>query len=191
MKVKVKIFLDMLSFLNRLCCLRCRNKKTNTETVSDVIRRNNIISSFTNDFSNVEWDNTTPFVPPIKSGYVIKVYDGDTITIAAKMPYMNSPIYRFSVRLKGIDCPEIKSKSFIEKELALNARDALANKIMRKNVTLHNVSLEKYGRLLADVYCEGIHMNQWMLDNKFALPYDGGKKTRPSEWDGNEHVLDE
>ncbi len=188
MKVKVKIFLDMLSFINRLCCFPNRNKKTNTETVSDVIRRNNIISSFTNDFSNVEWDNTTPFVPPIKSGYVIKVYDGDTITIAAKMPYMNSPIYRFSVRLNGIDCPEIKSKTLIEKELAINARDALANRIMRKNVILHNVSLEKYGRLLADVYCEGIHMNQWMLNNKFALPYDGGKKTRPSEWDGDDSV---
>lgn len=191
MKVKVKIFLDMLSFINRLCCLPNRNKKTNTETVSDVIRRNNIISSFTNDFSNVEWSNTIPFVPPIKSGYVIKVYDGDTITIAAKMPYMNSPIYRFSVRLNGIDCPEVKSKTLIEKELAINARDALANKIMRKNVTLQNVSLEKYGRLLADVYCDGIHMNQWMLDNKFALPYDGGKKTRPAEWDGNERVVDE
>jgi endonuclease YncB( thermonuclease family) len=188
MKVKVKILLRMLSFSNRLCCFPSRNKKTNTETVSDVVKRNNIISSFTNDFSNVEWNNTTPFVPPIKSGYVIKVYDGDTITIAAKMPYMNSPIYRFSVRLNGIDCPEIKSKSLIEKELALNARDALANKIMRKNVILHNVSLEKYGRLLADVYCEGIHMNQWMLNNKFALPYDGGKKTRPSEWDGDDSV---
>jgi endonuclease YncB( thermonuclease family) len=191
MKVKVKIFLHMLSFLNRLCCFPNRNKKTTTETVSDVVKRNNIISSFTNDFSNVEWNNTTPFVPPIKSGYVIKVYDGDTITIAAKMPYMNSPIYRFSVRLNGIDCPEIKAKTFIEKELAINSRDALANKIMRKNVVLHNVSLDKYGRLLADVYCEGIHMNQWMLNNKFALPYDGGKKTRPSEWDGNEDVLDE
>lgn len=191
MKVKVKIVLRMLSFLNRLCCFPKRNKKTNTETVSDVIKRNNIISSFTNDFSNIDWNNTTPFVPPIKSGYVIKVYDGDTITIAAKMPYMNSPIYRFSVRLNGIDCPEIKSKTLIEKELAINARDALANKIMRKNVILHNVSLEKYGRLLADVYCDGIHMNQWMLDNKFALPYDGGKKIRPSEWDANDHVVDE
>ena len=191
MKIKVKILFEMLSFLNRLCCFPSRNKKTNTETVSDVIKRNNIISSFTNDFSNVDWNNTTPFVPPIKSGYVIKVYDGDTITIAAKMPYMNSPIYRFSVRLLGIDCPEIKGKSITEKELAINARDALANKIMRKNVTLQNVSLEKYGRLLADVYCDGVNMNQWMLDNKFALPYDGGKKTRPSEWDGNERVVDE
>lgn len=191
MKIKVKILFEMLSFINRLCCFPSRNKKTNTETVSDVIKRNNIISSFTNDFSNVDWNNTTPFVPPIKSGYVIKVYDGDTITIAAKMPYMNSPIYRFSVRLLGIDCPEIKGKTITEKELAFNARDALANKIMRKNVTLQNVSLEKYGRLLADVYCDGVNMNQWMLDNKFALPYDGGKKTRPSEWDGNERVVDE
>ena len=191
MKIKVKILFAMLSFINRLCCFPNRNKKTNTETVSDVIKRNNIISSFTNDFSNVDWNNTTPFVPPIKSGYVIKVYDGDTITIAAKMPYMNSPIYRFSVRLNGIDCPEIKGKTITEKELAINARDALANKIMRKNVTLQNVSLEKYGRLLADVYCEGVHMNQWMLDKKFALPYDGGKKSRPLEWDGNERVVDE
>ena len=185
MKVKVKIVLRMLSFLNRLCCFPNRNKKTNTETVLDVVKRNNIISSFTNDFSNVEWNNTTPFVPPIKSGYVIKVYDGDTITIAAKMPFINSPIYRFSVRLSGIDCPEIKGKSQTEKELAINARDALANKVMGKLVTLQNVSLEKYGRLLADVYCDGVNMNQWMLDNKFALPYDGGKKTRPPEWDNN------
>lgn len=186
MKVKVRILMTMLSYINRMCCLFNRDTKTNAETVSEVVKRNNIISSFTNDLSNVEWNNTIPFVPPIKSGYVIKVYDGDTITIAAKMPYMNSPIYRFSVRLLGIDCPEIKSKSLVEKELAINARDVLSSKIMRKSVVLHNVTLEKYGRLLADVYCEGIHINQWMLDNKLALPYDGGKKTRPPEWDTNE-----
>jgi endonuclease YncB( thermonuclease family) len=56
---------------------------------------------------------------------------------------------------------------------------------MGKNVTLENVSLEKYGRLLADVYCDGVNMNNWMLENKFAIPYDGGTKTRPLEWDNN------
>lgn len=35
---------------------------------------------------NVKWSDTVPFVPPITSGRVIKVYDGDTITIAAKLP---------------------------------------------------------------------------------------------------------
>ena len=184
MKVIVSIVLAMLSFVNRLCCLSTNTKVDNT------VKKRNIFSSFTTDYSNIRWDETTPFVPPIKSGYVIKVYDGDTITIAAKMPFINSPIYRFSVRLIGIDCPEIKGKTLTEKELAINARDALANKVMGKLVTLQNVSLEKYGRLLADVYCDGVNMNHWMLDKKFALPYDGGKKTRPSEWDGNENIVD-
>ena len=43
--------------------------------------------------------------------------------------------------------------------------------------------MEKYGRLLADVYVDNIHVNQWMLDNKYAVPYDGGTKHRPSDWD--------
>ena len=152
----------MLSFMNRLCSMLCRTKKG------------------TKEYFDIKWSDTKPFVPPINSGYVIKVYDGDSFTIASEMPFINSPIYRFSVRLSGIDCPEIKGKTVIEKELAINARDALKNKIMNKTITLKNVSLEKYGRILADVYCDGVHINQWMLDNKFALPYDGGTKT--SEW---------
>ena len=53
----------------------------------------------------IEWKDCIPFVPPIAMGFVIKVYDGDTITIASKLPYPDSPLYRFSVRLNGIDCP--------------------------------------------------------------------------------------
>jgi endonuclease YncB( thermonuclease family) len=184
MNIKANIILTMLSFFNRLCCLSPHSE-------SKKIFKQNIFSFFREkDISNVEWKDTTAFVPPINSGYVIKVYDGDTITIASKMPYRNSPIYRFSVRLTGIDCPEIKGKTLTEKELAINARDALANKVMGKLVTLQNVSLEKYGRLLADVYCDGVNMNNWMLDNKLAIPYDGGKKTRPAEWGGNENIVD-
>ena len=36
------------------------------------------------------WKNTKPFVPPLKEGIVIKVYDGDTITIASKLPFKES-----------------------------------------------------------------------------------------------------
>jgi endonuclease YncB( thermonuclease family) len=43
-------------------------------------------------------------------------------------------------------------------------------------VVLQNVGTEKYGRILADIYIENLHINQWMLDNKYAVPYDGGKK---------------
>ena len=42
----------------------------------------------------IRWEDTIEFKFPVYSGKVIKVYDGDTITIASKMPYENSPLYR-------------------------------------------------------------------------------------------------
>ena len=131
----------------------------------------------------IDYKETIPFIPNIDSAYIIKVYDGDTITIASKLPNMNEPIYRFSVRLLGIDSPEIKGKSFTEKELAIKARDALHELIFDKMVTLQNVSTEKYGRILADVYLDDLHINKWMLLEKYAIPYDGRKKMRPIEWE--------
>ena len=93
---------------------------------------------------DITWNNTIEFTYPITSGYVIKVYDGDTITSASKMPYENSSLFRFSVRLNGIDTPEIKSKNKNEKALAILARDSLSQLIMNKNVTLQNVKNEKF-----------------------------------------------
>jgi len=131
----------------------------------------------------VQYADTIPFVPPIQFGKVIKVYDGDTFTIASKLPNTESPIYRFSVRLNGIDTPEIHGKTAHEKELAIAARDALHKLIYGKIVTLKNIETEKYGRILADVYIEDIHVNTWLIQNKYATPYSGGTKIRPNDWD--------
>ena len=135
-----------------------------------------------NYLDSIEYKDTIAFVPSITGGKVVKVYDGDTITIASKMPYENSPIFRFSVRLLGIDSPEIKTKSKAEKDLAIISRDVLSDKIMGKIVQLKNVSLEKYGRLLADVYLDDLNLNQWLLENKYAVAYDGGTKHCPDTW---------
>jgi micrococcal nuclease len=118
-----------------------------------------------------------PFIPPITEGEVMHVYDGDTITIVSKLPYDASPLYRFSVRLAGIDCAEIKGKTERERELAQEAKVALQKLILNKVVVLKNLKTEKYGRVLADVYLGDIHVNQWLLDNKYAVQYSGGKKT--------------
>jgi endonuclease YncB( thermonuclease family) len=131
---------------------------------------------------NVVYENTLPFVPPINVGKVIRVYDGDTFTMISKLPYTEGPIYRFSVRMNGIDSPEIKGKTNNEKELAKQSRDALSNLILGKIVTLKNITTEKYGRILADVYMGNLCVNDWMLINKYAVKYDGGTKIRPDEW---------
>ena len=147
------------------CYYRCYNYTYHNDNV------------YEQESSVISWENTKPFVPPIDGGIVIKVYDGDTITIAAKLPYYRSELYRFSVRLKGIDTPEIKSNNEHEKILAKKARDYLSNKILNKKVVLKNVSTEKYGRILADVYLDGININKLMLEQNYAVEYNGGTKS--------------
>jgi micrococcal nuclease len=139
-------------------------------------------SDLVNLLQNVEFSDTIPFIPPIQYGKVIKVYDGDTITIASVLPNTTEPIYRFSVRLNGIDTPEIRGKTPEEKELAIQVRDALTEKIYGKMVELKNVDNEKYGRMLADIYFEDENINQWLVNENMAVPYDGGKKHRPASW---------
>ena len=117
------------------------------------------------------------FIPPITEGEVIHVYDGDTITIVSKLPYDASPLYRFAVRLAGIDTAEIKGKTDRERELAQEAKNALQKLILNKVVVLKNLKNEKYGRVLADVYLGDLHVNKWLLDNKYAVQYSGGTKT--------------
>lgn len=130
--------------------------------------------------TSIEWKDCVPFVPPIQSGEIIKVYDGDTITLASRLPYADSLLYRFPVRLCGIDTPEIKGKSEGERAAAQTAKAALEGLVLHKTVTLRNTANEKYGRLLADVYVGDLHVNQWMIDNGYARTYNGEKK---QPWD--------
>jgi endonuclease YncB( thermonuclease family) len=134
------------------------------------------------DGDNIKWEDTVEFTFPIEGGRVIKVYDGDTITIASKLPFDNSPLYRLSVRLNGIDTPEIKGKTDDEKIAAKLVKDALSSLILNKYVTLKNIQTEKYGRILADVYIGEIHINMWLITEKYAVNYDGGTKKSPESW---------
>lgn len=130
----------------------------------------------------IKWEDTVEFTFPIQGGQVIKVYDGDTITIAAKLPFAESPLYRLSVRLNGIDTPEIKGKTEDEKTAAKQARDALSSLILNKYVTLQNIQTEKYGRILADVFVEKVNLNEWLVSERYAIKYDGGTKKQPLSW---------
>ena len=135
-----------------------------------------------NKYKTKSDETPIPFVIPITSGKVIKVYDGDTVTIQFKLPYKTSPLYKISVRLNGIDCPELKTKNAIEKECSTIAKDKVSELLLGNIIELKNVSMEKYGRLLADVYYKDKSVNQWLLDNHLAINYDGGTKQPPNNW---------
>ena len=127
-------------------------------------------------------NSSIPFVPPLTEGIVIKVYDGDTITILAKLPYDSSPLYKISVRINGINCAEIKGKTDDEKQCAQIAKQLLSELILYKKIQLKNVQTEKYGRMLADVFIGDINISEYLLNAKLAVSYDGGTKNCPKSW---------
>jgi endonuclease YncB( thermonuclease family) len=129
----------------------------------------------------IDWKDTIPYIPPVTGGRVIKVYDGDTITIATYVHGLPD-LYRFSVRLNGIDCPEMKTKNESEKAVAKMAQQRLSDAILGRDIDLREVQLEKYGRLLAEVWCDGVSMNDMLVTERLAVAYDGGTKHTPDNW---------
>lgn len=135
-----------------------------------------------NKLNNIDSDKLKHFVPKIKECKVIKVYDGDTITVAAFLKG-DPECYKFQVRLNGIDSPEMRGLNENEKKHAIVSRDALSGEILDQIVTLDVKGNEKYGRVLADVIHNGTNMNDWMIQKGYAVKYDGGKKVRDTKWD--------
>jgi endonuclease YncB( thermonuclease family) len=173
----------MYSLFN-LCCRHKKYKESKIVDPLDISVHYNFPEEQENIKNIINWNDTIEFTFPITGGQVIKVYDGDTITIAAKMPYKDSPLYRFSVRLNGIDTPEIKGKGVTEeeKEMAKQARDFLESLILHKYVILKNIKNEKYGRILADIYLHDTHINTFLIEERYAVKYDGKTKITPESW---------
>jgi endonuclease YncB( thermonuclease family) len=135
------------------------------------------------NLKDITWKDTKPFVAPVEEAYVIKVYDGDTITVATVFSWDPKVAYRFSVRILGIDTPEKRTKDDDEKYVAEVAQKFVADRILNTFVTLQNVSTDKYGRLLANVFTEsGESIGDELIKNNLAVTYDGGTKKTPDNW---------
>ena len=168
-----------------MCFSRKQNIQPPIPNQPPILIPNKINRNYMEDGSDIKWEDTVEFTFPITGGRVIKCYDADTITIASKLPYDASPMYRLSVRLNGIDTPEIKGKgvSDEEKAAAKIARDFVYNLVFNKFVRLENIQSEKYGRILADVYIGDIHLNELLIKERYAVKYDGGTKVKPVSWE--------
>ena len=104
---------------------------------------------------------------------IISVYDGDTVK--AIFP-LNGVMYKWNCRLSGIDSPEIRTSDRLQKKFGYEVRDHLRSKILNKVVTLKCQDLDKYGRLLTEIWFEQQNINQWLIDSNYAFAYDGGTK---------------
>ncbi len=109
---------------------------------------------------------------------VKRVHDGDTfiVDIANVHPIIGQDI---SVRIHGIDSPEITDKREEIHSLAFKARDYVKERLQNaKSIELNNVQRDKYFRLLADVRVDGADLASELLAKNLAKPYKG--KTKPT-----------
>ncbi len=105
---------------------------------------------------------------------VISVYDGDTIKVMAR-PWPGMSL-ETSVRVRGIDTPEIKGKCETEKAKAVDAREQ-AKQFVGKHVLLTNIELGKYaGRVVANILVGNQDLGEFLITSGLARPYDGGKR---------------
>lgn len=107
---------------------------------------------------------------------VVRVIDGDTFVATAHI--WPGQTITVSVRIRGVDAPEVKSRCAAEKAAAQMSRAALEALIGGGTVKIRNISGDKYfGRVLADVTtAEEEPVAESLLARGLARPYDGGQR---------------
>lgn len=112
---------------------------------------------------------------------VTSVYDGDTfkVMLPCSLPVVCDYI---SVRVRGVDAPEFKTKDSCEKKKAKEAKLFTREFLKKGSVTLRNCGKDKYFRLLCSVFVvndktkEERSLATALLDANLAVPYEGQKK---------------
>jgi len=106
----------------------------------------------------------------IKNVSLNRVIDGDTINVdIADFPDIIGK--DISVRLSGIDAAEMNDKRKEIKEIAIEAKREIERLCTDAEIELVNVERDKYFRLLADVKCNGISINEYLLDRGLVKRY--------------------
>lgn len=132
---------------------------------------------------------------------LLSVYDADTVSVAFLFPN-TSNYYKYNVRLIGIDSPEMKSKDAKLRTKADEARTLLLKYLIPNetetskyfsnkkkehqqylaentiNIRLECQSLDKYGRILANIYNtqHTISASEYLANQNVVYKYDGGTK---------------
>ncbi len=114
---------------------------------------------------------------------VIKVIDGDTIRVKARIWLGLEK--NIKVRLNGVQSPELyRPKCAYERHLAEQAKNVTTDAIAQQPVLLINIKYGKYSdRVIADVLNhQGRPLKAFLLDQALAQPSKTGKRL---DWCGN------
>ena len=113
-----------------------------------------------------------------------RVVDGDTIDVTIDLGF--DLFKKERVRVAGVDTPEKRTRDLEEKALGIDATNWLKKKLEDtidgdEELTIRTElkgGVGKYGRLLGWLYTgdSDVSLNEQMIDEGYAHPYDGGTK---------------
>ena len=104
---------------------------------------------------------------------IVSIYDGDTfkVDLAGVHPLFGDDV---SVRLFGVDTPEMRGSEDRVKVLAKKARNLTEQALMgAEKIELKNPQRGKYFRIIADVYVDGKSLAALLMKAGLGKAYDG------------------
>lgn len=125
----------------------------------------------------IAWAQPRVIEGPVQAE-LVRVIDGDTFEADAFV--WPGHRIRVSVRLRGIDAPELRSRCDEEVRAAMKARDALEAMLDAGPILISRIGGDKYfGRVIADVGTpQTVSLAASLLEKGHAVPYDGGRRNR-------------
>jgi micrococcal nuclease len=109
---------------------------------------------------------------------LVRVVDGDTIDADIELGF--NIFMRDRIRLMGIDTPESRTRNLAEKSWGLAAKHRLIELLAETDgafvLRTEEMSKGKFGRVLGTIMINGKDANQSLIEEKLAIPYEGGNK---------------
>lgn len=100
------------------------------------------------------------------NGQVVTCHDGDTCSV--KLSGQNR---RLTVRLAGIDAPEVSGGEENGQPLGKDARNTLNGLVKGKSVKVKTVELDMYGRMVGEIYLGTKLVNMELVEKGMAEAY--------------------
>ena len=111
-----------------------------------------------------------------------KIVDGDTLDVVLDLGF--NIFHSCRVRMAGIDTPESRTRDLDEKARGKLAKEFLKNWVTeyennKKNIVIKTKKEKakgKFGRVLGELWVEGVNVNEDMMESYHAVPYSAQNK---------------